>query len=680
MKNMQNKILACILPLVLIGTSIVALIGYSNSRKMIDIALTDEMNSKLNGSIESMEKLLLKNGKVAENMAKVVETSGSTINKDTYKTMLENFTKTNQETYGVGIWFEPNKYDATQKYCGPYAYKNNGTIVYTDEYSNESYNYFKYDWYKNAENTKKSLVWSKPYYDQTNKVTMVTAAAAFYDQNKQFMGVSTADMDLSTLQKAISDMKFGKTGTAFLLDTDGTYISTVNKNEIMKVKITNDSNSSLASIGNEILKNKNGSNSYYSDNKKYLIYYSTVPETGWTIALSVSESELYAPLKSFVLKTIISLLIIIALSILVAFWFSKSITKNIAKVNTLVHAISNGNLTQTLTINTKDELETMSKNLNNMTEHLKNMIKGVSNGIENVVSSSEELTASSQQTENTASQIAESVSQIANGSNDQAIASDKTASSMSVIYENIDRISENIQDVTTHSFKTYEKAEKGSNVASNAMHQMEAINKNSTTLSKVVDILNNKSDKIGNITSIIIDTADQTNLLALNASIEAARAGEHGKGFAVVAEEVKKLAEQSSNSSNEIGAIIKEIQNEIKKAVISMQENNKSVDLGITLVKNTGISFNDILKDISNVSRQIKDVSNGVQEITNSIQSMVDSLNKISNISKESSDNIQSIAAASEEQMAIMKEVAEVAENMSNMAMKLDSDISIFKI
>ena len=212
---MQGKILACILPLVLLGTFIVSFIGYTNSKNMINAQIDEKMDYKLHESVENMQKLLLKNGKVAETLAKVAETSGGSLSQDAYKSLLENFVKTNEETYGSGVWYEPYKYNANQKYYGPYAYKNNGNVEYTDEYSNETYDYFKYDWYKNAKNTNKSLVWSLPYYDDTSKVTMVTAASPFYDQNKQFIGVTTADMDLTSLQKAIQDMKFGTSGKAF---------------------------------------------------------------------------------------------------------------------------------------------------------------------------------------------------------------------------------------------------------------------------------------------------------------------------------------------------------------------------------------------------------------------------------------------------------------------------------
>ncbi|WP_406541294.1 methyl-accepting chemotaxis protein [Clostridium ljungdahlii] len=336
----------------------------------------------------------------------------------------------------------------------------------------------------------------------------------------------------------------------------------------MKVKISNDSNSSLAAIGNDIVKQKSGENTFYQNNDKYRVYYTTVPETGWTIAITVSQSELYAPLKSFLFKTILTFLVIIVLSVLVAIWFSRQIRKNISKVNELVHAVSKGDLTKTLEISTKDELNIMSKNLNSMTAGLKNMISGVSESIEQIVSISEELAASSEQTETTASQIATSVSHIAEGSSSQVADADKTVNNMTNIYGDIDKISEKVQDVTNHSVETYKKAEEGTSVVNNAVEQMEIIDNNTTVLSKVVNILNSKSGEIGNISSIIIDVSEQTNLLALNAAIEAARAGEHGKGFAVVAEEVRVLAEQSSNSSTQINVLIKEIQNEIQKQLL----------------------------------------------------------------------------------------------------------------
>lgn len=133
--------------------------------------------------------------------------------------------------------FEPYIYNTNMKYFGPYAYKDNGKPVYTDDYSKDSYNYLQYDWYKIGINTTKNIEWSDVYLDDVTKVTMITTTAPFYDKNKKFLGVTTADINLATIQNMINNVKVGQQGRAFLIDRNGFYIADKDSSKIMKTKI-----------------------------------------------------------------------------------------------------------------------------------------------------------------------------------------------------------------------------------------------------------------------------------------------------------------------------------------------------------------------------------------------------------------------------------------------------------
>ncbi|NFA60970.1 methyl-accepting chemotaxis protein [Clostridium sporogenes] len=679
-KSIKKLILCTILPLTVLSMCFLSIISYSNSKNIISNEIENKMKIQIRVLSENIEKSLLTHKKVTETLSKTVESSKDIMPKETYKNILQNFIKTNSETYGVGLWFEPYKFNPKEKFFGPYYFRDGDKIVYTDEYNNESYNYIKYDWYKIAKSSTGSSVWSEPYLDEVSNVTMVTTSTPFKDKQGNFLGVSTADINLDHLQKTVSQLKFGETGRAILLDNKGNYLANPNKDKIMKVNITKNNNSSISTLGKEMLSNKKGTGKYKEGDVNKLVYYDFIPETNWIIALSIDQAEINAPLKQLLIKNILFILIAVAIIISFILWFSNYIAKNINKVNVFSENISNGDLTKSLSIDSKDELGSMAENLNNMKNILSKIISDFSTNLKDMVSISEELSNSAEQTQSASDQIAQSISDIAAGSENESRASQDSVNNLEEIYKGMEQISNNVQSVTNYSMATYKKAEEGDKTVSTAINKMKDIEKSVTDSASIVNSLEEKSNNIDDIVSLITSISEQTNLLALNAAIEAARAGESGKGFAVVAEEVRKLAEESSTSAGSIGNIIKEIQNDITKIVSSMKIETNNVNDGIVIVENTKNSFENILFDIDKVSREMQDVSAVVEEITASTETVVNSLEKINSIIKQSSSNTQNVAASAEEQTAIMKEVAEVANKLSEMSLKLEKDINIFKI
>ncbi len=680
-KSIKKLILCTILPLTVLSMCFLSMISYSNSKNIISSEIESKMKIQIKVLSENIEKSLLTHKKVTETLSKTVESSKDIMPKETYKNILQNFIKTNSETYGAGLWFEPYKFNPKEKFFGPYYFRDGDKVVYTDEYNNESYNYIKYDWYKIAKSSTGSSVWSEPYLDEVSNVTMVTTSTPFKDKQGNFLGVSTADINLDHLQKTISQLKFGETGRAILLDNKGNYLANPNKDKIMKVNITKDNNSSIATLGKEILSNKKGTGKYKEGDVDKLVYYDFIPETNWIIALSIDQTEINSPLKQLLIKNILFILIAVAVIISFILWFSNYIAKNINKVNIFSENISNGDLTKSLSIDSKDELGgAMAENLNNMKNTLSKIISNFSTNLKDMVSISEELSTSAEQTQSASDQIAQSISDIAAGSENESRASQDSVNNLEEIYKGMEQISNNVQSVTNYSMATYKKAEEGDKTISTAIDKMKDIEKSVTDSASIVNSLEEKSNNIDDIISLITSISEQTNLLALNAAIEAARAGEAGKGFAVVAEEVRKLAEESSTSAGSIGNIIKEVQNDITKVVNSMKVETSNVNEGIIIVENTKNSFGSILSDINKVSREMQDLSAVVEEITASTETVVNSLEKINSIIKESSSNTQNVAASAEEQTAIMKEVAEVSNKLSEMAIKLEKSISIFKL
>ncbi|WP_407649417.1 methyl-accepting chemotaxis protein [Brevibacillus composti] len=206
------------------------------------------------------------------------------------------------------------------------------------------------------------------------------------------------------------------------------------------------------------------------------------------------------------------------------------------------------------------------------------------------------------------------------------------------------------------------------------------INVSRLEMEKVIQVLGQKSEQIGNVISLITNIAAQTNLLALNAAIEAARAGEHGRGFAVVADEVRKLAEESSRAGGQVHDLILDIQLEVGKTVEAMERNGHAIGQGLNLVNQAGKAFEEITSGVDQVSEQIQTISAAIQEMNASTDTLLHTAYHAEQATRESEAHAQNVAASAEEQHASMEEISSAAETLAKMAENLQSVVNRFKL
>ncbi|GKU77662.1 methyl-accepting chemotaxis protein [Paenibacillus sp. L3-i20] len=387
------------------------------------------------------------------------------------------------------------------------------------------------------------------------------------------------------------------------------------------------------------------------------------------------DNELSAMVKESII--IASALAIVAIAIvIILIRFALMPLKRLVEVADLAAA---GDLTLAVPVRNSNEIGKVSASFNAMIANLRTLSKDIRSSSEEVSNSAYHMQQSAEQTSKATEEVTEAIQEVASGSETQLQSFQECQRAMGEMAIGIGRIAESTSSVSELAAETNELASEGEAVIEQTLHQMQEVESNIEATVVALQELKNQSDQIGNILVLISDVANQTNLLALNASIEAARAGEHGKGFAVVAVEIRKLAERSKDSSQQIGQILNTISSRTTEAVGAMEQSVSAARTGSNVSNQAGESFRTIMESIKHVASQVQEVSAAAQQMSAGSEQIAASLDELEHIAQSASANSQRVAAASEEQLASMQEVASSSVQLRSLATSLKEAVGRFK-
>ncbi len=392
---------------------------------------------------------------------------------------------------------------------------------------------------------------------------------------------------------------------------------------------------------------------------------------------SILHSRTWDMIKGGLFFSVIPLLLVGGLTI---FLINRTIAP-LKEVSEFASQLAEGDLTvEPLTIKQNDEIGKLSKDLNMMAHNLRTIIGDVSENAEKLTYTTEEVSASTQEISASAEQNLTTYQLVQSGAEKQLSIVNHTNEVLQEIAtetEKMNKRTEHLQETSQHST---EKAEEGDKLIVDSLQQMEQMNQESSELMQVMNELSTKSGEISNIITIITQIAEQTNLLALNASIEAAHAGEQGKGFAVVAEEVRRLAEQSTEATHQISSLIHDIQSGTAEAAEKTKSSIETTKQGSTIVESAGKTFYEIRDSITEVVTDIENMSGNMVTISNEINQIVEDMSNIETISTQNVDEALNVLSLSEEQTAEIEEMTASMEMLAKMAEQLNKRTEQFNI
>ncbi|MBO6514425.1 MAG: methyl-accepting chemotaxis protein [Phycisphaerales bacterium] len=317
-------------------------------------------------------------------------------------------------------------------------------------------------------------------------------------------------------------------------------------------------------------------------------------------------------------------LVSIVVSSVLAFFLSSSITRRLGALMEYASSIADRDLSiDDLQIKTKDEIGRLADAVNVMKNSIKGVISDVSHTTQAVASASTELAASAEQ--------------MAAGMDTQQQQTQQVAAAVEELSQSVGEVAAKSSDATTASVESQRLAEDGGGIVSNTVEEMQGIAREVQSSADTINTLGQKSQMIGEIIAVINDIADQTNLLALNAAIEAARAGEHGRGFAVVADEVRKLAERTTEATEEVSQSILGIQTETESAVTLIEAGSERVGKGVDLASQAGEALRSIVDGSKGVQGMVQDIAAAANEQTAAADEIARAVEGINSVTSESS-------------------------------------------
>lgn len=345
-----------------------------------------------------------------------------------------------------------------------------------------------------------------------------------------------------------------------------------------------------------------------------------------------------------------------------------------------ISQLKQGDFSQSIDTSKCSGFGNIAQGVNDVFTDVKALLQSFHDLSSSILDSSNSVCSTADQASSAMQDISKTMDEIAKGASDQAQQAQHGVEMVDNLSEQIDFVYESYGRITDETKKINDLNNVGLDSVSILHTKSKENNDTAEKIFTVIEKLTNTTNDIGLFVESIESIAEQTNLLALNAAIEAARAGEAGRGFAVVAEEVRKLADQSRKSTEEINVLMKSIQEESQLAIQSMELMKKVSQEQNIAVNKTDSAFNDIANAITNIVGKINEVNQSVSKMQNDKIQVTSAIESISSVSEETAAASEEVAATTEHELLAISEMQKSLKKLDGLVHQLDGKLNSYSI
>lgn len=559
---------------------------------------------------------------------------------------------------------------------------NDGNLVKKEKYSRERFDKNSDFWYYDCIDVKEGI-WYEPYVSSSNNVEMISYTVPIYKEDT-YIALLSIDLNFGVIKDFVNSIELMNSGYTFIVNEEEHFIA--HKTLTTEDGMDTAEDGAYARLAEAINKNDTATGIYDLDGKSQYLSFAKL-SNGWTVCAVIGQDSLLENRASLKKITGYTAVLAVILAFLMSIFFFMPIGRAISHVTDSLNQLAELKLTITQKeaayerrYKRKGQLGSMIASVKSLRGQLTDIIPKIQQKSEETYSFANQLDSSVTQNVSFMEHTTSVVGDVSAASREQTVSAEQGVNGLNTLANMIEECVKNTGDVSEYLEKTQTQNDSNIVQMKDLTQKFQLTEQHTKNVNDNIHNLSEKSQIIGNIVTTIESIASQTNLLALNATIEAARAGEAGKGFAVVAEEIKSLSEETTNATNEIDAIVKEICAGIADIEGTSQDNENAILESSQAMEHTAQSFKAIAADIHSMITATKQLADNIKNINNTKEQVISSIDFILAGSRQNGENFAQITKMVDEQQNNMKEMKEISDQMQVLSGDLEKIVKLFII